>query len=54
MRAVYFVLPFIRSFFIDRQIHYKFLLRIPEIKNVSIFDNFNKLDPELQQFMITL
>lgn len=54
MRAVYFILPFIRSFFIDRQIHYKFLPRIPEIKNVSIFDSFNRLDPTVQQFILTL
>jgi len=54
MRALYFVLPFIRTFIIDRQIIYK----IPEvmiyIKNISMFDNFNALDPSLQQFMLQL
>jgi len=53
MRAVYFILPFIRTFY-NRQINYKFLPIVFEIKNGSIFDNFNKLDPTLQQFMITL
>ena len=54
MRAVYFILPFIRTFYIHRQINYKFLPILFEIKNGSIFDNFNKLDPTVQQFMITL
>jgi hypothetical protein len=53
MRAVYFILPFIRRFYIDRQINYNFIPRLPEIKNISIFDNFNRLDPSVQQFMLS-
>ena len=54
MRAAYMILPFIRAFITDRQIHHTISPAITQIKNVSIFDSFNTLDPHIQQFMLTL
>ena len=53
MKIAYFILPFVKTFITNRIIFYK-LQENKNEKNISMFDNFNRLEPTVQQFMITI
>jgi hypothetical protein len=50
MKAFYFLLLFIKPLSMNKHIIYEFLKIIK--KNESIFENFDKLDITVQQFML--
>jgi hypothetical protein len=50
MKAFYFLLLFINPLSINKHIIYEFFKIIK--KNESIFENFDKLDITVQQFML--
>jgi hypothetical protein len=49
MRPIYFLLPFIKPLFMNETIIYK---KSVIQQNESIFDTFNILEPNVQQFML--
>jgi hypothetical protein len=55
MRAVYFILPFIKSFIMNKHIYkmQEYYNKNENEKNVSILNNFDRLSPTVQQFMLS-
>lgn len=53
MKIAYFILPFVKTFITNRIIFHKLQENNNE-KNISMFDNFNRLEPTVQHFMITI
>jgi hypothetical protein len=53
MKPVYFLLPFLKPIFVYRNNIYNNLDILVEIKNISIFEEFNSLPLSVQQFMLS-
>jgi hypothetical protein len=51
MKAVYWLLPFMKQLFVNQVTIHKIQKNTTK-KNESMFDNFNTLHPEVQRFML--